>query len=85
LENHTALHLEAVQTIPLEGETLLDFYARIFTERAPELLKISNVAVADTYFSKEPFVSKLMLCGLDVISRLSEDVRLRYILQIKKT
>ncbi len=85
LDNHTALHLEAVQTIPLEGETLLDFYARIINERAPKLKKISNVVVADAYFSKEPFVSKLMLCGLDVISRLRDDVRLRYILQIKKT
>jgi len=85
LDNHTALHLEAVQTIPLKEETLLDFYARILIERAPELIKISNVAVADAYFSKEPFVSKLMLCGLDVISRLRDDVRLRYILQIKKT
>ncbi len=85
LDNHAALHLEAVQTIPLKGETLLDFHARIFIERAPELIKISNVTVADAYFSKEPFVSKLMLCGLDVISRLRDDVRLRYILQIKKT
>jgi len=85
LDNHTALHLEAVQTIPIKGETLLDFYARILTERAPKLIKISNVVVADAYFSKEPFVSKLMLCGLDVISRLRDDVRLRYILQIKKT
>ena len=30
LDNHTALHLEAIQTLPLESETLLDFYARIF-------------------------------------------------------
>ena len=85
LDNHTALHLEAIQTIPLEGETLLEFYARIFTERSAELKKISNVAVADAYFSKEPFVSKLMGCGLDVISRLRDDVRLRYMIQIKKT
>ena len=85
LDNHTALHLEAVQTIPLEEETLLEFYTRIITERAPELKKISNVVVADAYFSKEPFVSKLMLCQLDVISRLRDDVRLRYIVQIKKT
>jgi Transposase DDE domain len=85
LENHTALHLEAVQTIPLDGETLLDFYARIFTERADELKKITNVVVADAYFSKEPFVSKLMNSGLDVISRFRADVRLRYPIQIKKT
>jgi len=85
IDNHTAMHLEAVQTIPLQGETLLEFYARIITQRADELKKISNIVVADAYFSKEPFVSKLMSCGLDVISRLRDDVRLRYIIQIKKT
>lgn len=85
LDNHTALHLEAVQTLPLDGETLLDFYARIFTERASELKKLSDVVVADGYFSKEPFVSKLVDCGLDVISRFRDDVRLRYIIPIKKT
>ena len=85
LDNHTALHIEAVQTIALVGETLLEFYARIFIEKADELKKISNVVVADAYFSKEPFVSKLMDCGLDVISRFRGDVRLRYPIQIKKT
>lgn len=85
LDNHTALHLEAVQTIPREGEALLAFYARILTERADELKKISNVVVADAYFSKEPFVSELVHCGLDLISRFRDDVRLRYIVQIKKT
>jgi hypothetical protein len=68
-ENHTALHLEAVQTLPLEGETLLEFYARIFRERAEELQKLSQIVVVDGYFSKQPFVSGLTSCGLDVISR----------------
>jgi hypothetical protein len=85
LDNHTAVHLEAAQTLPLDGESLLDFYARIFEERAKELKKLSDVVVADGYFSKEPFVSKLVDCGLDVISRFRDDVRLRYIIQIKKT
>ncbi len=85
LDNHTALHLEAVQTLPLDNETLLEFYARIFEEKTIELKKLSNVVVADGYFSKEPFVSRLVDCGLDVISRFRDDVRLRYIIQIKKT
>jgi hypothetical protein len=51
LDNHTDLHLEAIQTIPLEGETLLEFYSSIFTQRLAELKKISNVVVADAYFS----------------------------------
>ncbi len=85
LDNHTALHLEAIQTLPLESETLLEFYARIFKEKAEELKKLAEVVVVDGYFSKEPFVSVLTSCGLDVISRFRDDVRLRYILQIKKT
>jgi len=85
LDNHTALHLEAIQTLPLESETLLDFYARIFAERAQELKKLSDVVVVDGYFSKEPFVSGLAHCGLDVISRFRDDVRLRYIIQTQKT
>ena len=85
LDNHTALHLESVQTLLQEGETLLDFYAKIIVERAKALKELSNVVVADAYFSKEPFVSKLVECGLDVVSRFRDDVRLRYIIQIKKT
>jgi len=85
LDNHTALHLEAIQTLPLESETLLEFYARIFNEKAEELKKLVQVVVVDGYFSKEPFVSQLTACGLDVISRFRNDVRLRYIIQVKKT
>jgi hypothetical protein len=85
LDNHTALHLEAIQTLPLQSETRLNFYARIFVERAHELKKLSDVVVVDGYFSKEPFVSALVDCRLDVISRFRDDVRLRYIIQRQKT
>jgi hypothetical protein len=85
LDNHTALHLEAIHPLPLESETLLDFNARIFGERAQELKKLSDVVVVDGYFSKEPFVSGLTHCGLDVISRFQDDVRLRYIIQTQNT
>ena len=43
--------------IPIEGETLLEFYTRIITERASKIKNISNDVVAHAYFSKEPFVS----------------------------
>ena len=85
LDNHTALHLEAVQTIPEDGESALAFYARIFEERAEKLKKISDIVVADAYFSKEPFVSRLQACGLDVVSRFRDDVRLCYITTNVKT
>jgi hypothetical protein len=86
LDNHTALHLEAIQTLPLESETLLDFYARIFTQRTKELKKLADIVVVDGYFSKKPFVSQLVDgCGLHVISRFRDDVRLRYMIQTEKT
>lgn len=85
LDNHTALHLEAVQTLPQESETLLEFYAHTLSERAEGLKKLAHIVVADAYFSKEPFVSTLTNCGLDVVSRFRDDVRLRYIIQVKKT
>ena len=46
---------------------------------------MAQIVVVDGYFSKEPFVSQLTSCGLDVISRFRDDVRLRYIIQVKKT
>jgi hypothetical protein len=86
LDNHTALHLEAIQTLPRQSETLLDFYARIFKERATELKKLAEVLVVDGYFSKKPFVSQLVdECGLNIISRFRDDVRLRYIVPAEKT
>ncbi|MGC3977151.1 MAG: hypothetical protein QM751_02290 [Paludibacteraceae bacterium] len=85
LDNHTALHLEPIQTLPLESETLLEFCARTFNEKAEELKKLASIVAVDGDFSKEPFVSYLTSCGLDVISRFCNDVRLRYLTQIKKT
>jgi hypothetical protein len=85
LDNHIALHLEAIQTLPHQSETLLEFYTRIFHEKAEELKKLAQLVVVDGYFSKEPFVSGITSVGLDVISRFRDDVRLRYIHLTKKT
>ncbi len=73
MDNHSALHLEAIQTLPLESAILLDFYARIFEQRTKELKKLSDVVVVDGYFSRELFVSRLS-CGTDVISRFRDDI-----------
>jgi hypothetical protein len=85
LDNHTALHLEAVQTLAQDSETILGFYARTLCQRAEDLKKIARVVVADAYFSKKDFVCALTNCGLDVVSSFRDDVRLRYIIQVKKT
>ncbi len=85
IENHTALHLEAVQTEVKEGQSLLDFYAEVITSRAEKLKKISPVGVFDAYFSKEPFVKAVCDSGLQIISRLRDDAQLQYIVPVVKT
>lgn len=81
LDNHTALHLEAVQTFCKDNQTLLDFYAGTLIERKEELQKISKTVVVDAYFSKEPFVTSLTKAGFDVVCRFRDDVRLQYIIE----
>jgi len=75
----TAYHLEAVQSINRqEGESELAFYARIIEERAPELLQISKYIVADAFFSRNPFMGRVVAAGFQVISRGRKDISLRY-------
>jgi hypothetical protein len=85
LENHTAMHLEAVQTIPEQETTLLDHYAKVLTDRAADLLEISDIVVCDAYFSKKSFVSSLCDANLQVVSRFRNDVRLKYVIPKVKT
>jgi len=80
IENHTAFHLEAVQTPnELKSKTLLGHYASVLVERKQSLLSISKYVVADAYFSKQPFVSKLCEHGFQVVSRLRDDAYLQYL------
>jgi len=80
IDNHTAFHLEAVQTPnDLKSTTLLDHYGSVLVERKESLLSISKYLVADAYFSKMPFVSKLCTQGFQVVSRFRNDAFLQYI------
>jgi hypothetical protein len=85
LENHTALHLQAQQTIVSEDKTLLDIYADMLSSRSEQLKEISDIIVVDGYFSKEPIVRKMEEAGLKVVSRFRDDIRLRQILPPVKT
>ena len=79
IDNHTAFHLEAVQTpSELESQSLLDFYAQSIIERKTSLQEISSYVVADAYFSKEPFTTELTENGFELVSRLRNDAYLRY-------
>lgn len=63
----------------LESTTLLDHYGSILVERKQSLLSISKYLVADAYFSKQPFVTKLCEHGFQVVSRLRNDAYLQYL------
>ena len=79
IDNHTAFHIEAVQTPnDLESQSLLGFYAQSIIERKASLQEISSYVVADAYFSKEPFTTELTENGFELVSRLRNDAYLRY-------
>lgn len=79
IENHTALHLEAVQTpSEMESQSLVDHYGDVLVQRKHALLSISRYVVADAYFSKYGFVSKLNDNGFEIVSRLRDDADLVY-------
>lgn len=78
VEANTALHYFARQTMPEEGQGLMDFYGGLLKEKAPELLKVSKYIAVDAYFSKKSFVSAAVESGLHAITRLRDDAVLHY-------
>lgn len=87
IDNHTAFHLEAVQTlIEDNAETSLsDWYAEIISSRKDSLSSISRHLVADAWFSKKPFVDQITSIGMHLISRLRDDADLQYLYRGKPT
>ncbi len=81
IENHTAHHLEAVQTFTNTSNdfTLTDWYADIIIKRKDELSQISNILVADAWFSKKKFIDKIISANMNLISRFRDDADLLYI------
>jgi len=83
VENNTAFHLKAWQTPGFDKPdaaqfNLLSHYASLVTENAKGFKEISNYLVADAYFSKRPFVDKVLEAKLHFISRLRDDSVLMY-------
>lgn len=81
LDNHTAFHLEAVQTLveDKKSTSLTDWYANVIKERKQTLNSISKYIVADAWFSKKPFVDQTMALDMHLISRLRDDADLKYL------
>ncbi|CAN5839593.1 transposase [soil metagenome] len=85
LDQWTAMHLYARQTVPTEGQTLMDFYIALLKELSGQLLKISKVLCVDAYFSKHEYVAAALACGFTLVSRLRNDTVLYYLYTGPKT
>lgn len=91
VDNHTAFHLEAVQTpnkqsLEADSSTLLKHYAQVIIERKDTLQKLSNQIALDAYFSKKSFVDDITEnTVLNIISRLRSDSVLQYLYLGEKT
>jgi hypothetical protein len=79
IENHTAMHYHATQTQVLKGEeSLRMFYAQLLINQAKDLQKLSKILTVDAFFSKKPFVDSISGAGFTLITRLQNNIYLRY-------
>lgn len=79
IDNHTAFHLEAVQTLHSPEQTLTQWYIDLLTERSAALTSVSPYFVADAWFSKKPFVDAITAMGMHFVCRLRDDADLLYL------
>jgi hypothetical protein len=79
IDNHTAFHLEAIQTLNTDDQNLSDWYAGVISERTETLTSISKYLVADAWFSKKPFTDQITDSGMHLVSRLRDDADLKYL------
>ena len=83
IDLHDCLMLKAVQTTldnndDTDNMSLYDWYAKILLDNKSVLQRITKILVADSAFSKRPFVDKRQETGFHVISRLRHDAALYY-------
>jgi len=57
--------------------SLTAWYLRALAQEKDALQKISNIVVADAFFSKESFVNGVTLLGFHLVSRFRSDVSLK--------
>ena len=78
VENHSAFHLEALQTKQNENVSLLTQYSNAILKHKIALTKLSKYVLVDAYFSKEPFVTAICNEDFHIVSRLRTDAHLQY-------
>lgn len=75
---NTALHYFAAQTLPEEGQGLMDFYCSLLKQEAPTLREMSPYLGVDAFFSKKSFVDTALENGLHIITRMRNDAVMHY-------
>ena len=87
LDNHTAFHLEAVQTNMNDEQSasLTDWYINVIKDRKETLSSISKYFVADAWFSKKPFADAITGMDMHFISHFRDDADLKYLFTGKQT
>ena len=85
IDNHTAMHYHVTQTQPIKGEeSLRMYYAKLLTKQAQELQKLSKILAVDAFFSKKPFIDSICAAGFTIVTRLQNNIHLRYAYTGKK-
>ena len=83
IDNHECMTLGSIQTPDTKtlytmDKTLVDWYSSYLINQKDHLQHISNIVVADAFFSKETFVSPMCNNGYQIISRFRNDATLFY-------
>ena len=86
IDSHDCISLYAQQTpdnksLERYDSNLIDWYARIIESKRTQLLALSKYIVADSFFSVNPFVTRMINIGFEVISRLHDNAHLRYLVK----
>lgn len=85
LSKHTCVMLGAVQSPnfrTLESEkqmSMLDWYVALVRSKATEMLSLTDILVADAFFSKYEFVNEVIGMGFRFVGRLRANSYLRYL------
>ena len=87
---HECMMLKAVQTAIDGGKekeemSLYSWYAKALEDNRDALLRMTDVLVADSAFSKKTFVGRMLKLGFNVVSRLRRDAALYYVWDGKPT
>ena len=83
VDNHECMTLGSVQTPDTKtldnmDRSLVDWYAGYLIKGREQLQRVSDIVVADAFFSKSTFITPMCDSGFHVISRFRNDAVLSY-------